>query len=70
MSAVLRSWIGAAVFLLLQLAASTAFATYHCGAWINQYNGTSWCQCMDNELRHTCWLIKNQPGSIAWQVKC
>ncbi len=67
---VLRSWIGAAVFSLLQLAASTAFAAQHCTDWMDLGDGTSWSQCYTNKTGWTCWLINNTLGSTAYQVKC
>jgi len=49
---------------------SIAWAAENCTSWMDQGNGTSWKECVDDNGRQHCYEISNAPGSTAYEVTC
>lgn len=49
---------------------SVAFAEENCTSWMDQGNGTSWKECVDDNGKQHCYEISNAPGSTAYEVTC
>ena len=49
---------------------SMALAEPSCSKWMDQRNGTSWRECVNDDGTTHCYLISNQPGSVAYEVPC
>lgn len=41
-----------------------------CTEWMDQGDGTSWAECVDDNGVQHCWVINNAPGSTAREVSC
>jgi len=49
---------------------TTAFATPSCTEWMDQGDGTSWKECVNDDGTQHCYKISNAKGSIAYEVSC
>ena len=47
-----------------------AFAADSCTEWMDQGDGTSWKECVDDDGKQTCYSVNNTPGSVARKVSC
>jgi len=47
-----------------------AMAAPSCSPWLDQGNGTSWRECVNDDGTTHCYVISNQPGSVAQEVRC
>lgn len=54
------------------LAAGTpaAVAEPSCTAWMDQGDGTSWRECVNDDGTTHCYKISNAPGSTQYEVAC
>ncbi|HQF30324.1 MAG TPA: hypothetical protein PLJ34_02660 [Hyphomicrobiales bacterium] len=59
---------GAAAFLAA--GAAIAVAEPSCTDWMDQGDGTSWKECVNDDGSQHCYKISNAPGSTAYEVKC
>ncbi|MBI1331162.1 MAG: hypothetical protein GC166_14795 [Alphaproteobacteria bacterium] len=50
--------------------ASAAIAAPSCTSWMDQGDGTSWKQCVNDDGSQHCYRISNTPGSTAYEVSC
>jgi len=47
-----------------------AFAADSCTEWMDQGDGTSWKECVDDDGKQICYSVNNTPGSVARKVSC
>lgn len=52
------------------IGATSAMAAPSCTAWMDQGNGTSWAECVNDDGSQHCYVINNAPGSTASEVSC
>ena len=57
-------------FIVPLMLPGAALAAQSCSVWMDQGDGTSWAQCVDDNGQRHCWLINNAPGSVAREVQC
>ena len=50
--------------------ATIAYAAPSCTQWMDQGNGTSWRECVNDDGSQHCYVINNAKGSVAREVKC
>jgi hypothetical protein len=50
--------------------ATIAYAVPSCTDWMDQGDGTSWCECVNDDGSQHCYVINNAKGSVAREVKC
>jgi hypothetical protein len=50
--------------------ATIAYAAPSCTQWMDQGNGTSWRECVNDDGTTHCYVINNTAGSVAREVKC
>jgi hypothetical protein len=63
--------VACALALLASSAATTvAVAEPSCTGWMDQGDGTSWKQCVNDDGSTHCYKINNAPGSTAYEVSC
>ncbi len=41
-----------------------------CTGWMNQGDGTSWKECVNDDGSQHCYKISNRPGSVQYEVSC
>jgi hypothetical protein len=49
---------------------TVAVAAPNCTEWMDQGDGTSWKECVNDDGTQVCYRINNAPGSVAQKVKC
>lgn len=47
-----------------------ALAAPSCTDWMDQGDGTSWKECVNDDGSTHCYKISNSPGSTAYEVTC
>ena len=47
-----------------------AIAAPSCTAWMDQGDGTSWKECVNDDGTQHCYKISNATGSTAYEVTC
>ena len=52
------------------VAPTIAVAAPSCTDWMDQGDGTSWKECVNDDGTQVCYRINNAPGSVAYKVKC
>lgn len=70
MSSKIVSLLGASALFAGCLITTAAYAEPSCTNWMDQGNGTSWRECVNDDGSQHCYLISNAPGSTAYEVKC
>lgn len=68
----IRDFVTGAVIAALTIGFSTtvAIAEPSCTAWMDQGDGTSWKQCVNDDGSQHCYKISNAPGSTQYEVSC
>ena len=61
---------GTAALLAAGAAVAVAIAAPSCTDWMDQGDGTSWKECVNDDGSQHCYKISNAPGSTAYEVKC
>ncbi len=56
--------------LALCLSTTTAVAEPSCTAWMDQGDGTSWKECVNDDGSQHCYKISNAAGSTQYEVSC
>ncbi|RWR53017.1 hypothetical protein EOW65_00695 [Sinirhodobacter ferrireducens] len=46
------------------------FAEPSCTDWMDQGDGTSWKECVDDSGVQHCYKVNNTPGSTGYEVSC
>lgn len=41
-----------------------------CTGWMDQGDGTSWKECVNDDGSQHCYTVNNTPGSVASEVTC
>lgn len=50
--------------------ATIAYSAPSCTQWMDQGDGTSWRECVNDDGTTHCYVINNKAGSVAREVKC
>lgn len=56
--------------LTICLGATAAIAEPSCTSWMDQGDGTSWKECVNDDGSQHCYKISNAAGSTAYEVTC
>lgn len=59
-----------AAVLVNGIGATSAMATPSCTEWMDQGDGTSWKECVNDDGSQHCYTINNTAGSTASEVSC
>jgi hypothetical protein len=51
-------------------ATSAVIAAPSCTEWMDQGDGTSWKECVNDDGSQHCYKISNAQGSTAYEVTC
>ena len=51
-------------------ATSIAIAEPSCTEWMDQGDGTSWKECVNDDGSQHCYKISNAQGSTSYEVSC
>ena len=49
---------------------TVAVAAPSCTEWMDQGDGTSWKECVNDDGTQVCYRINNTPGSVSRKVPC
>lgn len=62
--------LGLVAVLVNGIGATSAMAAPSCTDWMDQGDGTSWTECVNDDGSQHCYVINNAPGSTAREVSC
>jgi hypothetical protein len=57
-------------FAVSSAVTTTAIAAPSCTEWMDQGDGTSWKECVNDDGSQHCYKISNAAGSTSYEVTC